>query len=223
MTPEEKRRKHSDYMREYYRRNRDKGRAMARRYARGHSKEAVERVRLWRIKNKERWLARLRDHYSENRESELEKGRVFRAKHRDRLNAAARKRRTPARTTYEREWRKRKLETDLNYRIKLRLKNRIKKVLWSVKTRKPKVTMELIGCTVQFLRGYLEARFARGMTWKNYGKWHIDHIIPCAEFDLRDPVQQNRCFHYSNLQPLWAFDNISKKDKCPDVHQPELL
>lgn len=53
------------------------------------------------------------------------------------------------------------------------------------------------------------------MTWANYGKsgWHIDHIKPCASFDLSDPDQQKACFHYSNLQPLWAFDNLSKGAK----------
>jgi hypothetical protein len=51
------------------------------------------------------------------------------------------------------------------------------------------------------------------MTMENQGKWHIDHIIPCASFDLRCPVQQLACFHYNNLQPLWAEDNIRKRDK----------
>ncbi len=51
------------------------------------------------------------------------------------------------------------------------------------------------------------------MTWDNYGKWQIDHKIPCASFDLTDPEQQKSCFHFSNLQPLWAKDNNSKGAK----------
>jgi hypothetical protein len=73
--------------------------------------------------------------------------------------------------------------------------------------------MELIGCTKDELRTYLEGLFLEGMTWENYGKrggWQIDHIKPCASFDLTNQDQQKECFHYSNLQPLWADDNLKK-------------
>ncbi|GAI33061.1 unnamed protein product, partial [marine sediment metagenome] len=57
---------------------------------------------------------------------------------------------------------------------------------------------------------HLEKRFVKGMSWKNYGKWHIDHIKPCATFNLSEKKEQRKCFHYSNLQPLWAKENLSK-------------
>ena len=57
---------------------------------------------------------------------------------------------------------------------------------------------------------HLESLFVPGMTWDNQGEWHIDHVIPCAAFDLTDPAQQSECFHYTNLQPLWAVDNLKK-------------
>jgi hypothetical protein len=76
-------------------------------------------------------------------------------------------------------------------------------------------TKRLIGCTTKELRNHLEAQFIDDMSWDNYGYygWHIDHIIPCACFDLSDPEQQRQCFHYTNLQPLWAEDNLRKSDK----------
>lgn len=73
--------------------------------------------------------------------------------------------------------------------------------------------MELIGCSVEKLMEHLEKQFTEGMTWGNYGRWHVDHIKPCAMFDFSKPEHQQECFHYSNLQPLWAKDNLKKSDK----------
>jgi hypothetical protein len=72
-------------------------------------------------------------------------------------------------------------------------------------------TLELLGCSLDQLRVHLESQFCHGMTWENHGPvWHIDHIRPCASFDLLDPVQQRACFHYTNLQPLLALENWKK-------------
>ena len=51
------------------------------------------------------------------------------------------------------------------------------------------------------------------MSWSNRGEWHIDHIIPCSSFNLLDEKEQEKCFHYTNLQPLWAAENLSKSNK----------
>jgi hypothetical protein len=74
-------------------------------------------------------------------------------------------------------------------------------------------TMELAGCSKEDLVTHLESKFTEGMTWDNYGEWHIDHILPCASFNLEDPEEQKKCFHWTNLQPLWAIDNIRKGAK----------
>jgi hypothetical protein len=77
-----------------------------------------------------------------------------------------------------------------------------------------------VGCTIDELKIHLESLFVEGMTWENYGngtnKWNIDHIIPCLYFDLTDAEEQRKCFHYTNLRPLWGIDNIKKGDKLPD-------
>jgi hypothetical protein len=61
------------------------------------------------------------------------------------------------------------------------------------------------------------------MTWENYGQWHVDHHIPLAEFDLREPEQQKQAFNYTNLRPLWAADNHRKHANRPPTHQAELI
>jgi hypothetical protein len=99
------------------------------------------------------------------------------------------------------------LKKIISYRVREELKkNNIKKI-----SKSP----ELLGCTVQEAREHLEKQFKEGMTWENHGLygWHIDHIIPCASFDLTDPDQQKKCFHYTNLQPLWAKENLIKGAK----------
>jgi hypothetical protein len=71
-----------------------------------------------------------------------------------------------------------------------------------------------LGCSIEFLRAYLEAHFNPGMTWDNWGqgpgKWHIDHIVPLAWFDLTNREQFLSACHYTNLQPLWSEENLSK-------------
>lgn len=105
-------------------------------------------------------------------------------------------------------------KTNINFRIICNLRGRIyHAVKYSSKSQK---TITLLGCNLDELKIHLEKQFKEGMTWDNYGKngWHIDHIIPCAVFDMSDPIEQKQCFHYSNLQPLWAKDNIIKSDNC---------
>jgi hypothetical protein len=105
-----------------------------------------------------------------------------------------------------------------NYRkqnrlLSLSLGSRIRTAI--KKGKKCSRTMDLVGCSIEELRKHLELQFQQGMNWYNHGifGWHIDHILPCSSFDLNDPIQQKECFHYSNLQPLWAKDNMQKRAK----------
>lgn len=110
-----------------------------------------------------------------------------------------------------REQQKNKLKTNINLRLGCCLRKRIWEVLKN--NSKSESTMKLLGCNVEQLRKHLESQFKEGMTFSNYGKWHIDHIISCATFDLSKPEEQTKCFHYTNLQPLWASENCSKGSK----------
>ena len=97
------------------------------------------------------------------------------------------------------------------FKLKDQLRHRIYKALKGYS--KSKKTLELLGCSLDFLRLYLQSKFQPGMSFSNYGKWHIDQIIPCARFNLQDPEEQKKCFNWKNLQPLWAEENIKKSDK----------
>lgn len=111
--------------------------------------------------------------------------------------------------------RRNKRRNNLQYRLACNLRNRLNKALKNLT--KSESTKKLLGCTMEELKTHLQNQFSIGMSWDNYGQWHIDHIRPCSSFDLSDTEQVNQCFHYSNLQPLWAKDNWSKGSKLiPD-------
>lgn len=128
-----------------------------------------------------------------------------------------------------REWRKKyrtmRMATDPTFRIVASLRSRLVIALKGIP--KAAASMRLLGCTADFFRAYVEARFKQGMSWQNYGlgvgRWHLDHIVPCAKFDLLKAEDQRACFHYSNLQPMWGHLNQRKGAKAPSVHQKELL
>lgn len=108
---------------------------------------------------------------------------------------------------------KKKYHEDIKFRITKSLRERMRRFLKMKDAKKCNTTMNLIGCTPIFLKEYIESKFKEGMTWDNYGEWHIDHIQCCKSFDLTNEEEQTKCFHYTNLQPLWASENLSKSSK----------
>jgi len=106
-------------------------------------------------------------------------------------------------------------KTEPNFRLRMLLRRRIADCIMRRKMSRIYPSMELLGTDIDTAREHIEKQFKEGMTWDNHGHygWHIDHIIPCSSFDLTDPEQQKKCFHYTNLQPLRWRENISKGNK----------
>jgi hypothetical protein len=128
---------------------------------------------------------------------------------------AYRQRTKDERREYRRQWQANRMAVDPSFRLRSNLASLINTAIRKQFGAKASRTNTLIGCTITQLRQHLEAQFTDGMSWENYGRngWHIDHIRPCASFDLTDAEHQRQCFHYTNLQPLWAADNIRKGAK----------
>lgn len=112
---------------------------------------------------------------------------------------------------HRREYARNRLKNDPIVRLRYRLSDRIRKQLKKSGYVKHEKTTELLGCTIVELREYLSGKFTAGMSWDNYGKWHIDHIIPLAAAKTEEEIIM--LWHYTNLQPLWAIDNLLKHDK----------
>lgn len=110
-------------------------------------------------------------------------------------------------------WRKQYKEQNPTYKVACSLRSRISSLIRKAGVKKEMRSTELLGCSIDEFRKYLETQFKVGMAWSNYGKWHIDHIVPCCSFDLTNVDEQKKCFHYTNQQPLWANDNLKKSGK----------
>jgi len=153
-----------------------------------------EQVKKWYRENPKEGRKRSNQNYWKHREQRLKYAKEHRQKHKDKIAEADNK---PQR------------------KIGRRIRSRIINALVRQDSVKSKRIRELIGITIPELKNYLEKQFKPGMSWKNYGfyGWHIDHRLPLASFDLTKPKEQERAFHYTNLQPLWAKENLSKYSK----------
>ena len=172
-------------------------------YVQQRKEELYAYGKVYRANNKERINNHAAEYRRANRAALLERTKKYYIENKKKVN----------RKNTERN--AKRVRADINYRIKRLLHKRIRgSVKLALGIRKDK-SVALLGCTITEFRSYFEAKFTDGMTWDKFmlGEIHIDHIVPCASFDLSDISQQKQCFHFTNLQPLWAVDNLVKGSK----------
>ncbi|MFA7219280.1 MAG: hypothetical protein WC119_02090 [Synergistaceae bacterium] len=194
----------------YREKNKDKKKEIDRTYREAHKDEIKEysieyrRTHKEKIRENNKRFAKTekrktyeRKYYGNNKGSISEYGKKYREDNKDKINKYFRDKRA----------------NDLDYRIRKNMQSRIQTVVKRMGAIKSDTTANLIGCSMPRFISWLESKFKEGMAWDNYGEWHIDHIKPCAVFDLTQPSEQKECFHYSNLRPLWARENLSKNSR----------
>ena len=169
-----------------------------------------EYCQTWKLKNKKKIKKQQRKYQSENRDKLKEYNKKWIQENPDKMYAIRKKHREEHRDKINQR-RRQKRKKNINFRLRTIISNRIRLAL--SRGSKNSTSCGLTGCSWEYLKLYLEGQFTAGMSWGNYGKWHIDHIKPCCSFDLTDIEQQKVCFHYTNLQPLWAIDNLKKSGK----------
>jgi hypothetical protein len=198
--PEKKKKK----KRKYYEKHKDRLLEYGKEYYQEHRDESIERSRRYYDENKERVLERGRKrykkYYDENKETILDNQKIRNKNRTPEQKERFRKR--------KREYKKKRYNEDIDFRISCTMRSRISNVLSG--RLKHGRTFEMVGCDIDQLKCHLEKQFEEGMSWENYGDWHIDHIKPCCSFDLSNKEEQEKCFHYTNLQPLWGEENQSK-------------
>jgi len=185
--------------------------------------------KLFKDKNKEKISLCNKEYYAENRESEIERSKAYYHENIATLDAEAKKTYRQRKNEYNKNWNianpdkvkgyynneKRnnyemnRKQNDINYKIVSILRKQLVKI---VRGHKIASALNLLDCSIDDFRNHLASTFQDGMSFDNYGDWHLDHILPCSVFDLQYSEEQEICFHYTNLQALWAEDNIVKSN-----------
>ena len=175
-------------------------------YRKNNPEKVLEITRNWTAKNPEWVYNRHKKWRDENRELANEIKR-------DWLNKNPEKRKQ-YRENYKprkREQRKERRNTDPIFNLTNRMRGRLRKYLIILNISKTNKTFEIVGCSPQFLKEHLEKQFVDGMTWENRSEWHIDHKIPLSSAKTEEELY--KLCHYTNLQPLWAEENLKKSNK----------
>lgn len=168
-------------------------------YQKGYYLENSDRIKSrvsnYGLNNKEKIKEKVKIYYQKNVEERLFYAKQYRENNKEKRN----------------EYEKHRKKTDKIFKLKHLVRNRISKFLKIKRFTKKHSTFELIGCTPKELKIYLEQKFTNGMSWDNQGEWHIDHKIPLASAKSEEELY--KLCHFTNLQPMWAAENIKKGSK----------
>lgn len=189
----------SEYHRVWYAKNKERIKQRRAEYHKVYymaNKEKIENTNAkWKIKNKEK----LREQHKKWCEENKDKRRASRRKHYYKNKAKIRE-----------SYRDREKKDSL-YRFKIRTKGVIKTAIKRGGYTKNSLTYKILGCSYDFFMRYIESKFSDGMNFGNMGKWHFDHIIPISS--AKNEQEIIKLNHYTNFQPLWAKDNLTKSNK----------
>lgn len=241
--------KRSEYKLRWYLQNRDKclakrretyasGKGVAKEVGKIYRDKNREKISEYKkdyaMKNREILLMKKKDQYLKNKEAHLRTCKEYREKNKSACNERSKIYREKNRKRFllvQKEYREKNKEsrnirykTDSQYRLASLIRNRLRGAMRSQQCRKNSKTMEILGCSIDEFKIYIQSQFSKGMSWNNQGKvWHIDHIIPLSSFDLSNDNQLRQSCHWSNMRPLKAKDNLKKSDKITEPQMSLLL
>lgn len=188
---------------DFYKNNKEKISLRKKEYYENNRKDILNQKKSYHIKNQQVILEKHKEYYQENKEEIIEKSKAYNQKNKEKIKPRKRK-----------YWQER-MKKDSLFKIKHSLRGRTSSA-FKTGYPKSKKTLDLIGCPWENLKEHLEAQFTEGMTWENYGLygWHVDHIMPLSSAKTLEEIEA--LCHYTNLQPLWAEDNLKKGDSIID-------
>jgi hypothetical protein len=176
-------------------------------HARNLEKKRVER-------NREKLRKSCREYKSRNRDAISRYNKKYRKENAEKIkqlsdNWYKNNREYAIKSASQRILKRRKTDNLFKFKdgIRLRILCSIRRMGYTKKSK----TQEILGCSWGFFKRYIEQRWIAGMTWENHGMWHFDHVVPISSAKTKNEVMKLN--HYTNFRPLWAKDNLLKKDK----------
>lgn len=235
-----------DKLRVWYETDKENQKARAKDWYKNNKEKAQSRNKAYQENNKEALKLKRKDYYESTKEKQKASAKRWRENNKEKVQSRnkiywennKKELKVYNRVWYQDNkkeviknnvaWRKAKKKTDPLFKTKEALRSVVNSTFRRIKKNKPANTESLLGCTWEEAKAHIESLFQEGMTWDNHGVhgWHVDHIRPVSSFSEGEFHLMN---HISNLQPLWAEDNLSKRDKfnfkgdqsfLPDVDNP---
>jgi hypothetical protein len=178
-----------------------------------NKEETKEYNKAYYLNNKDKIKESVNDYSEQNKEKVKAYQKKYRERNKERLAEYKKKWNEGNKThlrIYFRERKRNKMLTDDLFKFKTKLRKRTNVAFNRAYWKKGSSNEVLLGCSFEFAKKHIESKFDKGMNWNNYSRdgWHIDHIIPLSSAKNKEELEL--LCHYSNLQPLWAFDNLSK-------------
>ena len=185
--------------RKYYANNKEKFSLYGKQKYKNESEKIKQRVRSFAQKNQELLKQRRKEYYKRNKEKDNERCRLYRLKNKQEISKK------------KYEYKLKRLKTDLLFCFIQRVRSSINTSISKMGYQKNTKTEKILGCSYKEFKTYFESLFKDGMSWENRNLWHIDHIIPIST--AKNEEEAIKLNHYTNLQPLWAEENIKKSNK----------
>ena len=217
---------------EYREKNREKIRESDKAYHEKNREKILERQKAYREKNREELLERRKEYREKNREKIRESGKAYHEKNREKILQSKKEYHEKNREKilerqkayheknrekiWERQkvYEKNRMATDPCYKMACNIRSLTLRAYKRGGWKKNSATQKILGCSFDEFKKHIESQFQEGMSWDNQGEWHYDHKIPLASAETKERITE--LSHYSNLQPLWADENLAKKDMMPE-------
>jgi len=201
------------YSKEYYKNNKETVLKRHKRYQENNKDKIKEYSISYTKDNKEKIKDNSKNHYISNKEKILKNGKLYYENNKDKVKKRHKEYEKKAETKKKRRKRNEKKRENPIFRLCHSVSAGISQSLKLNNLSKGGRHWEdLVGYTFEDLKTHMENLFSEGMTWDNYGKWHLDHVTPKSLFKIKEVGDEEfmKCWALSNLQPLWAVDNLSK-------------